>query len=220
MPNIKFNFTRLRNIYSDAWKRKDPTIAFEIEIGVGHFVFMIFLSKEDTNQNDKLFVYYRNINTLSHIKLYGHHLSGNFDAYITPKEENLIRQELQLKGGGTPFECTKFLNELNNLIPQFLPPSAKANTLKRTWPNIQEEMKSLVDDADKTILIGLKPLPKGYKPRDKTLRKLYLYANGVTDDIADFIEALKERNFTLAWTNDPTRTAKSFAQLLADFSHM
>ncbi|WP_045853561.1 hypothetical protein [Raoultella terrigena] len=218
MSNIKFNFNRLKNIYSDAWERNDPTIAFEIRIGVGCFVFMMFLSKEEADKNDKLFIYYRNINTLSQLKLYGHHLGGDFIAYITPKEEELIRKELQLRGGGNPFDCTKFLSELNNSIPQFLPPSTKSETLQRTWPNIKSEMKSLVDDADKTILIGLKPLPKGHKPRDQTLRKLYIHANGVTDDITDFLQALKERNFTLAWTNDPTRTAKSFAQLLAEFA--
>ncbi|ECJ9929903.1 hypothetical protein FQR38_23880, partial [Salmonella enterica] len=65
MPNIKFNFSGLKAIYAEAWARKDPTIAFEIRLGAGCFVFMMFLSKEDSEQNDKLFIYYRNINTLS-----------------------------------------------------------------------------------------------------------------------------------------------------------
>lgn len=79
-------------------------------------------------------------------------------------------------------------------------------------------MKRLVDDADRTILIGLKNLPEGNKPRDKTLRKLYLYVDGVTDEITSFLESIKSRNITLAWTDDPTRTAKTFAQLLAEFN--
>jgi len=220
MASIKFNFSRLKNIYSDAWSKKDPTIAFEIRLGAGCFVFMIFLSKEDSDKNDRLFIYFRNIETLHQIKLYGYHLGGSFDAYISKKEEDLIRQELQLQGGGNPFNFNAFLNELNDNIPQFLPPTVKGETLRNTWNYIRDDMKNIIDDADKTILIGLKRLPEESKPRDKTLRKLYLYINGHDNDISDFIEAIKERNITLAWTNDPTRTAKSFAQLLTDFSRM
>lgn len=220
MPNIKFNFSGLKAIYAEAWAKKDPTIAFEIRLGAGCFVFMMFLSKEDSEQNDKLFIYYRNINTLSQLKLYGSHLGGDFFAYITPKEEALIRQELQLQQGGNPFNLNTFLSELNESTPQFLPPSIKADVIKRTWPNIKNEMKRLVDDADRTILIGLKNLPEGSKPRDKTLRKLYLYVDGVTDEITSFLESIKSRNITLAWTDDPTRTAKTFTQLLTDFNRL
>lgn len=220
MPNLKFNFSGLKEIYAEAWRRKDPTIAFEIRLGAGFFVFMMFLSKEDTEQNDKLFIYYRNINTLSQLKLYDHHLGGNFYAYITPKEEELIRQELQLQRGGNPFNFNAFLNELNENIPQFLPPSIKADVIQRTLPNIRNEMRRLVEHADRTILIGLKNLPQGQKPKDKTLRKLYLYVDGVADEITSFIESIKSRNITLAWTDDPTRTEKTFAQLLADFNSL
>lgn len=220
MASIKFNFSRLKNIYSDAWTRKDPTIAFEIRLGAGCFVFMMFLSKEDNDKNDRLFIYFRNIETLHQIKLYGHHLSGNFNAYISTKEEELIRQELQLQGEGNPLNFNSFLDELNNSIPQFLPPTTKGETLRNTWDYIKDDMKNIIDDADKKILIGLKKLPEESQPRDKTLRKLYLYINGHDNDISDFIESIKERNITLAWTSDPTRTAKTFAQLLTDFSRL
>lgn len=220
MASIKFNFSRLQNIYSDSWKRKDPTIAFEIRLGAGCFVFMMFLSKEDTDKNDRLFIYFRNIETLHQIKLYGYHLGGNFDAYISAKEEGLIRRELQLQGEGNAFNFNVFLNELNDSIPQSLPATTKGETLRNTWDYIKDDMKSIIDDADKTILIGLKKLPVKSRPQDKTLRKLYLYINGYDNDISDFIESIKERNITLAWTSDPTRTAKSFAQLLTDFSKM
>ncbi|MFT8212028.1 MAG: hypothetical protein ACMZI0_18265 [Symbiopectobacterium sp.] len=109
---------------------------------------------------------------------------------------------------------------MNDNIPQFLPPTVKGKTLINTCDYINNDIKNIIDDADKTILIGLKRLPEESKPRDKTLRKLYLYINGHDNDISDFIEAIKERNITLAWTNDPTRAAKTFAQLLTDFSRM
>ncbi|MCT4708899.1 hypothetical protein MUA04_01515 [Enterobacteriaceae bacterium H11S18] len=218
MPDIKFNFSNLKNIYSEAWGGNDPTIAFEIREGAGCFVFMMFLSKEDAEQNDRLFVYFRNINTLITIKLYGSHAAGDFMAYIKAREQDLIRQELQLQGGGNPFNLEHFLNTLNNAIPQFLPPTTKTEVLQRTWPSIRTEMRTLVDDAHKTVLIGLKPLPEGKKPKDKTLRKLYLHVNGVTNEIGEFLNVIRSRNITLAWTDDQTRTAKSFAQLLTDFN--
>lgn len=109
MASINSNFCRLKNIYSDAWPRKDPTIAFEIRLGAGCFVFMIFLSKEDNDKNDRLFIYFRNIETLHQIKLYGYHLGDSFDAYMSKKEEDLIRQELQLQRGGKPFNLKIFL---------------------------------------------------------------------------------------------------------------
>ncbi|AOF17065.1 TPA: hypothetical protein PXM11_004024 [Yersinia enterocolitica] len=220
MASIKFNFSKLQKIYVDAWERKDPTIAFEIRIGAGCFVFMMFLSKEDTDKNDRLFIYFRNIETLHQIKLYGYHLGGNFEAYISAKEEDLIRKELQLQGRGNPFNFNEFLNELNESIPQLLSPTMKGETLRNTWEYIKDDMRNIIDEADRTILIGLKRLPEKSRPNDKTLRKLYLYINGCDNDISDFIESIKERNITLAWTNDPTRTAKTFAQLLTDFSNM
>nr|MBO8919482.1 hypothetical protein [Proteus mirabilis] len=69
---------------------KDPTIAFEIRLGAGCFVFMMFLSKEDSEQNDKLFIYYRNINTLSQLKLYGSHLGGDFLLTSSLKKKLLL----------------------------------------------------------------------------------------------------------------------------------
>ncbi|MEY0665297.1 hypothetical protein AB7281_21965 [Providencia rettgeri] len=218
MPSKKFNFNKFKNIYSTALNSKDPTIAFEIRLGAGSFVFMMFLSKEDSDKNDRLFIYFRNIETLHQVKLYGNHLNGNFDIYIRKKEEDLIRQELCLSGGENPFDLDNFLTELNDNIPQYLPPTTKGETLRNTWGYIKDDMGNIIDDADKTILIGLKKLPDDKKPRDKTLRKLYLYINGHDNDISTFIESIKDRNITLAWTNDHTRTAKTFAQLLTDFS--
>jgi hypothetical protein len=216
---MKFNFTGLKHIYSDALDSTDPTIAFEIQNGAGVFVFMMFLSKEEIKKNDKLFLYFRNINTLQNIKLYGNHQSGDFYAYINQDLEELIRLELQLQGGiGNEFNLNNFLNNINNNIPLVLPSFTKGEILRRAWPDLAERMRDVVDDADKTILIGLKRLKKNTKARDKTLRKLYLYVESHDNSIASFIEEIKKKPFTLAWTNDPTKTPKTFAQLAIELS--
>lgn len=215
---MKYNFTGLKNIYSVAMDSVDPTIAFEINNGVGHFVFMMFLSKEEAQKNDRLFIYFRNINTLHNIKLYGSHKSGDFIAYINEVEIDLIRRELNLQGGEQAFNIGGFLNAINSSIPQHLSPAVKGDTLRSTWPNVSNQMTEFVDDANKTILIGLKTLRENTRARDKTLRKLYLYVNGQDKAISDFIKEIKKRPLTLAWTSDPTKTAKSFAQLLMDFA--
>lgn len=217
---MKFNFKGLKNIYSAALDSTDPTIAFEIQNGCGVFVFMMFLSKEEKEKNDKLFIYFRNIKTLHNIKLYGGHISGDFYAYINDELEGLIKRELQLQGGGGhAFNIENFLNDINNSIPEYLPSSVKGATLRDVWPSISNEMKEFVDEADKKILIGLKRLKENTKARDKTLRKLYLYVECQDNSIAEFIEKIKNKTLTLAWTNDPKKTPKSFSQLILDLSN-
>jgi len=111
-----------------------------------------------------------------------------------------------------------FLNGINNNITAHLPSSVKGDTLRATWPSISNNMKEFVDDADKDILIGIKKLKENTKARDKTLRKLYLYVESKDNSIPEFIDELKNKEFTLAWTNDPTHTPKSFSQLIIELS--
>lgn len=73
---------------------------------------------------------------------------------------------------------------------------------------------SVVDENDKTILIGPVQLPNDKKPQEKTLRKLYLYADGNEHDIAKLIRQLKCHNMTVAWTNDFNKTSKSVMSIL------
>ena len=46
MP-IKFNFNRLQNIYFATLNSDDKATAFDIQIGKGRFLFMMYLSDED-----------------------------------------------------------------------------------------------------------------------------------------------------------------------------
>lgn len=212
---IQFNFNLLHRIYSKAWLNKKPTIAFELIIGRGHFVFMIFFSPEDTKTSgENLFLYLRNVNSLLKIKLYGSHKNGDFKVFLNERQQQLMADELQLVPGQVNFSFEQFLLELNNQIPQELPDQENIDTLRNVWRNVKDELKDTVDEADRTILIGVTKLPNYKKPQDKTLRKLYVFTDSTADDINDFITVLKENNYTLKWTDDETKIPKSFADLI------
>jgi hypothetical protein len=213
--SVQFNFNQLHAIYSKAWLDKKPTIAFELDIGRGRFVFMIFFSPEDTKTSgENLFVYLRNMNALLKLKLYGSRRNGDFKVFLNERQQQLMTDELQLVAGQGNFSFEQFLSELNNKIPQELPEQENINTLRRVWPDVRKELKDTVDEAERTILIGVIKLPDNKKPQDKTLRKLYVFTNSTAEDINDFIKVLKENNYTLKWTDDPKKVAKSFTDLI------
>jgi hypothetical protein len=72
----------------------------------------------------------------------------------------------------------------------------------------------VVDEANKTILMGTKNLPSGKNPQDKTLRKLYVYTNGSADVITNLIQALRSARVTLAWTDREDVEAKTLAEIM------
>ncbi|WLA08243.1 hypothetical protein MO328_18170 [Xanthomonas translucens] len=94
-----------------------------------------------------------------------------------------------------------FLEQINRQIPSQLPLQSKIDKIREVWPHVRSKLVDVVDEADKTNLLGIKKLPSGSKPKDKTLRKLYVYANGNAAVITKFIDALKAANCTLAWTS-------------------
>ncbi|GKW03841.1 hypothetical protein PEC301877_26540 [Pectobacterium carotovorum subsp. carotovorum] len=213
--SVKFNFNQLHAIYSSAWMRHEPTIAFELAIGRGHFVFMVFFSPEDKKSSgEHLFVFLRNMNTLLTLKLYGSRRQGDFTVYFNAEQERAMTDELQLTPGNGHFSFSHLLDELNKNIPQQLAEQKKIETLRTVWPQVHNKVSDIVDDAKKTILIGVKKLPEDQRPREKTLRKLYLHTNGSAKDIQTFIHKLKESNYTLMWTDDPEKVSKSFVDLM------
>ena len=58
MASIQFNFTQLKNVYMEALSSYDKSVAFDIRIGRGRFLFLMFLSEDD--EKDSLFLYMRN----------------------------------------------------------------------------------------------------------------------------------------------------------------
>ena len=218
MP-LTFNLSGLKHIYLEALQRSDPTLAFEVTHGRGRFVFMMFFSKEDKESKDRLFVQLRNTQVFLELKTYGSHKNGNFTIYFNNHDQAAIIKELQLEPGGHRFDFNTFLEQINQQIPATLPLQAKLDKIREIWPQVGTKLSGVVDQADKTILIGIVNLPQGKKPQDKTLRKLYIYTNGSAEVITNLITALKDARVTLAWTSNKDVTSKNLAEILASISN-
>lgn len=212
--SFKFNLSGLEAIYNESLRRSEPTLAFEIVHGRGRFVFMMFFSKEDKESKDRLFVQLRNTQVFLELKAYGSHRKGDFIIYFKEQDEAAIINELMLDGGGRSFNFERFLGELNRQIPNELPLQSKLDKIREVWPQVSPNLVNVVDEADKTNLIGIMKLPEGKKPKDKTLRKLYIHTNGSAEVISNLIDALKDASVTLAWTNRDVNEV-SFAELMA-----
>ncbi|HDX9691989.1 hypothetical protein P4388_07770 [Bacillus thuringiensis] len=197
----KFNFTSLQGVYLEGLDSDDKMTAFEININKGRFVFIMFLSEEDSARRDELYIHLRRINKIIKLKTYGNHLKGNFEVWIKEKEKEDIISELGLQKNGTTFDFKLFLEQLNDKIPNTIPKEEKIKTIRANKGVISELG---IDENDKIILIGTKHLSIG-TPQDKTLRKLYLYTDSEVEIIEDFIERLKETNSTVAWTTEDKR---------------
>lgn len=217
MPDKQFNLNGLSPIYRDAVFHKEPTLGFEVAQGRGQFVFMMFFSDEDKESRDLLFVYLRNTRVMLDFKLYGNHFKGNFWIYIDPARERAMVAELQLGHGDAAFDFENFLHQLNGGFPAQLPLQSTLDTLRAVWPQVRQRLRSVVDEADKTILIGIRRLGEK-NPREKTLRKLHLHTRGDARTIRALVSALKAAHITLAWTNNPNAVEKSFVDLMQDVS--
>lgn len=138
------------------------------------------------------------------MKLYGNHYGGQFNIYISPRQEEKIKLELGITNArsGYPFELRRFLKDLNASFPESLSLREKIVNLRRHWKEVRPLLpEKIVKDEDKTVLIGEKRLTRG-KPQEKTLRKLYLHTEGEPDDITELIKCLKAANMTVAWTTE------------------
>lgn len=212
--SIKFNLSGLGTIYNESLRRAEPTLAFEIAQGRGRFVFMMFFSEEDKESKDRLFVQLRNTKVFLEFKVYGSHRNGDFIVYFKEQDQEAIINELMLEGGGQAFSFERFLVQLNQQVPIELPLQKKLDKLREVWPEVKPNLANTVDDADKTNLIGIMRLPEGKKPKDKTLRKLYIHTNGSAEVISKFIDTLKAAGVTLAWT-DRDVDQVPFSELMA-----
>lgn len=201
-----FNLSGLTNIYAEALNQDDHTLIFDINIGRGRFLFMMFFSDEDIESKDKLFIFLRNTHQIIKLKLYGSHKSGDFKIYIDDLTKEKLITELQLENTGGQFSFDRFLNELNNRIPKTLPLRDKVTLIRNNWNELKNHgFSNIVDEKEKTVLIGEKRVPLPNKPQEKTLRKLYLYTEGDPEDVAELINLLKSVNMTVCWTTPDER---------------
>ena len=199
MSTIEYNFTRLKKIYEEALRSYDKSVAFDVEIGRGRFLILMFLSEVD--ERDSLFVYMRNTMVMRKLKMYGSHRNGDFKVYISEEIQSRMITELQLQNGTGKFDFERFLNQINQSIPQKMSIDEKVKTLRDNKDIIRTVG---IDESDKTVLIGPKKLSKG-EPQDKTLRKLYMYTEKSATVITELIKKLKSVNMTVAWTTEDQR---------------
>ena len=216
--STKFVFTGLEAPFRQARRSNDPTVAFELTEGAGRFVFLLFCAPEDVG-DAHLFIYLPRVDKVLSLKIYGKVWDGQFGVYFNDDQIADIKAELGLGEGRGGFDFLAFAERLNQMIPANLAPAAKLRSLREVWPRAGEQLRSYVDDCDKTMLTGVMHLPPGKKPRDKTLRKLYLFTRSDADAIDDFIQRLRERNVTLVWDVEPpggrNDDGASFAELIS-----
>ncbi len=220
----QFNLDGLHPLFSEALERNETTLIFEIRNGNGKFLFLMFFDHDDIKSQDQLFIYLKNTKVLMPVKLYGNHRGGQFFIYIDFDQEIKIRNELGINKGNikdpfNPFILDEFLKDLNLSFPQTLPLQVIVDNFKSNLDVIKENpdlSNKLIDETDKTVLIGIVRLPKNKTPRMKTLRKLYLYTDADPNDIDNLIGHLKRANITLAWTVPNSKNKPKNVQDLID----
>lgn len=217
---MPFNFTGLAGVYREAYLRNDPTVAFELRNGRGRFVFLVFFSEEDETAKDYLYLFLMNTRQFLKLKMYGSHKDGDFNVYVDGWRAEAVVRELQLEGGRgrEPLDLDRLLGELNAAIPATLPLRRRIETLRAVWPHVGDKLSHVVEWSEKTELIGWKNLPEGQQPKDRTLRKLYLFRTESAEVVEDLIKQLRAKRRTLAWTKpDPSRKRESWAVMFRDF---
>lgn len=215
----RYELSGLKGIFNEAIQRNEPTIVFEINNGSGKFLFMIFFDSEDESTKDQLFIFMRNTQRMVKLKLYGNHYQGQFHLYLEEYVKGWFKKELLIDNADSnnKFDFDNFFSSMNLSIPNALSLQAKITKIRESWRDVADKLpKEVVDENEKTILLGDKALPEGKRPRERTLRKLYLYSDGNADDITTLITNLKRLNRTVAWTNDITRleSAKKVKDLI------
>ncbi|WP_433704171.1 hypothetical protein [Paraburkholderia sacchari] len=187
-------------VWFEALDQDEPTVAFEIRNGRGRFLFMMFFDPEDEKTKDKLLVFLQSTRYMLKLKLYGAHDRGDFRIFLEDWQVEKIKRELQLEGGeGPAFDIAKFLDVLNASIPRSVPLSTKVKLLRENRGAYQDDLADILDFHKRTELIGERQLPPEKKPRERTLRKLYLYSAQSPEDVAAYIVDLKRRNCTVCW---------------------
>lgn len=218
----KFDLNGLKEIYNESIKRQEKTLVFEVSNGKGRFLFMMFFDDADKSTKDLLYIFLKNTKKMIQLKMYGNHPKGIFNIYIDEYKRKMIIDELMIgmEFSKSTFNFNTFFANLNNCIPKTLSLQNIIDKFRESKDIIISNIPSdIIDEIHKNILIGPKGLPKYKKPQEKTLRKLYLFAE--EDDsriISQFIERLKSLNITVAWTDEKSKISANIHSLLMSLS--
>lgn len=194
---IEFDLNKMSGIYLETIKSPEKAVAFDLNYAKGRFLFMIFLSDEDKESKDKLYVYMRNTRCLLELKMYGNHFKDKFLIYFNDGDQSKFINEMELNANdGKSFKFEDFLEYINSKIPSTISRIDRKNNLRNNCAIINK-----ISDDEKTVFIGPRKLSVGH-PQDKTLRKLYLYTDADVKKIDKLIKHLLSVNTTIAWTTE------------------
>jgi len=172
---MRFSLNGLSGVWSEALTRNEPTIAFELLNGRGRFLFMMFFDPDDESTKDKLLLFLQNIRCMMHLKLYGAHRKGEFMIYLNDRQVVQIRHELALTENiGTTFDIARFIEALNCGIPKSLSLASKIQLLRANKTAVQPELSAILDDHEKTELVGPLQLDSLRRPRKKNVAQVVL----------------------------------------------
>lgn len=219
---VEFNFTGLHPAFLEALKRHEPSIAFALREGEGRFVFFFFLKTDSKGEIKwgafELFVFLARTQRMLRFKLLGNHKNaGDFKIRLNNNDELKIRDELGIQGNqnGPAFDLGRFLSRLNDSIPSTIPLKNKVEEIKHYENAVKSHCREYIDEASKVYLIRLGPVTNGGKPREETLRKLYMI-DAPADDITSLIGELKRIKWTAYWTANESK-GKSFSTIFDNF---
>jgi hypothetical protein len=211
---MEMNFSGLKAAFAEAVTRHEPTLLFQINDGIGEFTFMIFLATDSNGKikfNDlELFLIFGRTQKIFAFQIYGNFLNkGEFRIYLKDAHISAIRDELgiQPSAWGTPFDVKAFLERLNLQIPQSVPLTKKIELMQQQNSYIRSHCAKYVDEASKVYLIGPRAVTPPSKPREETLRKLYMLSED-PETIYRLIQKLKTHNWTTAWTDKIEKRGK------------
>lgn len=195
-----YSMNGLYGVWSEALRRNEPTVVFEIAHGAGQFLFAMFFDPEDERTRDQLLLFLKNTHHMLRLKLYGAHRRGEFRMYLEAWQVDRIRRELQLADSeAATFDIGSFLGQINARIPRSMSLAARIAVLRENRLAFRDQLAEILDFFERTELIGEVHLPPGKRPRERTLRKLYLYSQRSPAEVATYIDDLRRRNCTLSW---------------------
>jgi hypothetical protein len=216
----EFNFKGLHPAFLETVERYEPSIAFALADGRGKFVFLLFMKTDSTGKivwgELELFILLARTQRMIRRKLLGNHkIAGDFKVRLTDDDEQAIRDELGLGESttGLAFVFRDFLVKLNGMIPASIPLVAKMTIIRDERTAVRTHCADYIENASKVYLLRAGPLEAGKRPREETLRKLYML-DAPREDVAALILHLKKVRWTTYWTATKPATDK-FADVFA-----
>jgi len=190
-------------LYFQALKEERQSIVFEIQKGIGRFVFMIFFDENDKNRND-FFLLLGRTQQFREFQLYGSHKKSETRIFLNGKDVEAVRKELDIQAGGKiPFDAYGFMRGIAKEFPHELTIVQSMTKLREYKKVVMDEprLDKIVPSKDKRFFLHPMSLPEDRRPREPTLRKLYLNLDAEPRVIERFILWLKRQNKTVKWTD-------------------